>query len=255
MPEPIGDATMSALHAALSGLAQRQRVTADNIANINTPGFLAGKVDFESSLKQRDRRRRTPSTTAPDDRPLAGADQHQRQQRQPRRGDARRDRDRPALPAGRSTRSTASTACCASRSAGSPDDDLRHLRHRRLRPARSPQVDGRRLGQHLQHQHVTPHQRATRSRSGSSSPRPSTTAPAPAASGWPASSSAPARAASSTSPTTPWPTPTATCAYPDIDLGDQMAQLIMAQRGYQANLAVVERAPRRVPGCPPAREG
>jgi flagellar basal-body rod protein FlgC len=30
--------------------------------------------------------------------------------------------------------------------------------------------------------------------------------------------------------------------YPDIDMGDQMVQLIMAQRGYQANLAVVERA-------------
>ena len=30
--------------------------------------------------------------------------------------------------------------------------------------------------------------------------------------------------------------------YPDVDLGDQMTQLMMAQRGYQANLAVVERA-------------
>jgi flagellar basal-body rod protein FlgC len=30
--------------------------------------------------------------------------------------------------------------------------------------------------------------------------------------------------------------------YPDIDLGSQMSQLIMAQRGYQANLAVVDRA-------------
>ena len=30
--------------------------------------------------------------------------------------------------------------------------------------------------------------------------------------------------------------------YPDIDLGDQMVQLLIAQRGYQANLAVVERA-------------
>jgi flagellar basal-body rod protein FlgC len=30
--------------------------------------------------------------------------------------------------------------------------------------------------------------------------------------------------------------------YPDIDLGAQMAQLMMAQRGYQANLAVVDRA-------------
>ena len=47
----INDATSMALHAALSGLAQRQRVTADNIANIQTPGFLAGRVDFESSLR------------------------------------------------------------------------------------------------------------------------------------------------------------------------------------------------------------
>jgi len=30
--------------------------------------------------------------------------------------------------------------------------------------------------------------------------------------------------------------------YPDIDLASQMAQLIMAQRGYQANAAVVDRA-------------
>jgi flagellar basal-body rod protein FlgC len=29
---------------------------------------------------------------------------------------------------------------------------------------------------------------------------------------------------------------------PDIDLADQMTQLIIAQRGYQANLAVVQRA-------------
>jgi flagellar basal-body rod protein FlgB len=46
----IADATSTALHAALSGLAQRQRVTADNIANVNTPGFLAGRTDFESAL-------------------------------------------------------------------------------------------------------------------------------------------------------------------------------------------------------------
>ena len=47
----IGDLTSTTLHAALSGLAERQRVTADNIANINTPGFLAGRTDFESALK------------------------------------------------------------------------------------------------------------------------------------------------------------------------------------------------------------
>jgi flagellar basal-body rod protein FlgC len=30
--------------------------------------------------------------------------------------------------------------------------------------------------------------------------------------------------------------------YPDIDLSSQMTQLIMAQRGYQANLSVIDRA-------------
>lgn len=30
--------------------------------------------------------------------------------------------------------------------------------------------------------------------------------------------------------------------YPDIDLGNQMGQMIMAQRSYQANLSVVDRA-------------
>lgn len=29
---------------------------------------------------------------------------------------------------------------------------------------------------------------------------------------------------------------------PDVDLGDQMTQLIQAQRGYQANLSVIQRA-------------
>jgi len=30
--------------------------------------------------------------------------------------------------------------------------------------------------------------------------------------------------------------------YPDIELGDQMTQLLMAQRAYQLNLAVIDRA-------------
>ncbi|MDQ4007466.1 MAG: flagellar basal body rod protein FlgB [Actinomycetota bacterium] len=41
----------STLRTALDGLSQRQRVTADNIANIDTPGFRAATVDFESSLQ------------------------------------------------------------------------------------------------------------------------------------------------------------------------------------------------------------
>ena len=47
----IGDATSGILQSALRGLAERQRVTADNIANVQTPNFLAGQTDFESSLR------------------------------------------------------------------------------------------------------------------------------------------------------------------------------------------------------------
>lgn len=39
-----------AMRTALDGLSMRQRVIADNIANIQTPGFLAGKVRFEDEL-------------------------------------------------------------------------------------------------------------------------------------------------------------------------------------------------------------
>lgn len=39
------------LNAALDGLSLRQRVIADNIANIDTPNFTASTVDFESSLR------------------------------------------------------------------------------------------------------------------------------------------------------------------------------------------------------------
>ena len=47
----FNDTTMGAVHSALSGLSARQRTIADNIANINTPGFLAGRVEFENALK------------------------------------------------------------------------------------------------------------------------------------------------------------------------------------------------------------
>ena len=59
----IGDVTMTTLHAAMSGLAQRQRVTNDNISNINTPGYLAGRSDFESTLRSELRRGETPGIT------------------------------------------------------------------------------------------------------------------------------------------------------------------------------------------------
>lgn len=47
----MNDVTTTALHSALRGLSLRQRTIADNIANVETPGFLAGRVDFESSLR------------------------------------------------------------------------------------------------------------------------------------------------------------------------------------------------------------
>lgn len=42
--------SFTALNSALDGLALRQRVIANNVANIQTPGFLAGRVSFESEL-------------------------------------------------------------------------------------------------------------------------------------------------------------------------------------------------------------
>jgi flagellar basal-body rod protein FlgB len=46
----LDDITSVTLHSALTGLAKRQRVIADNISNVETPGFLAGRVSFEDSL-------------------------------------------------------------------------------------------------------------------------------------------------------------------------------------------------------------
>ncbi len=47
----FNDVTSVALHSALTGLAARQRTIADNVANIQTPGFLAGRVQFEDALR------------------------------------------------------------------------------------------------------------------------------------------------------------------------------------------------------------
>lgn len=42
--------TMRALVSALDGLTARQRATADNVANVNTPNFRARTVSFEETL-------------------------------------------------------------------------------------------------------------------------------------------------------------------------------------------------------------
>jgi flagellar basal-body rod protein FlgB len=48
---PVSDSTTTALTLALRGLATRQRVSAKNMANLETPGYIAGRVTFEDSLR------------------------------------------------------------------------------------------------------------------------------------------------------------------------------------------------------------
>lgn len=52
----FNDITSVALTTAVAGLAERQRVTANNIANLETPGFHASEVTFENSLADAIRR-------------------------------------------------------------------------------------------------------------------------------------------------------------------------------------------------------
>jgi flagellar basal-body rod protein FlgB len=47
----VSDAVSEVLHTALDGLTMRQNVTANNIANLDTPNFRATSVDFETSLR------------------------------------------------------------------------------------------------------------------------------------------------------------------------------------------------------------
>ena len=46
------DLAIGAIQASLDGLAARERIIAQNLANADTPGYLAGRVDFESSLRK-----------------------------------------------------------------------------------------------------------------------------------------------------------------------------------------------------------
>src|SRR3954452_24152727 len=59
----IGDRTMTVLHSALTGVAERSRGTADHIANVNPPGFFADRTDFETALKGSAGNGRTPSVS------------------------------------------------------------------------------------------------------------------------------------------------------------------------------------------------
>ena len=48
---PASDDVSAVLTSALDGLSLRQRVIADNVANIDTPNFTATTIDFESALR------------------------------------------------------------------------------------------------------------------------------------------------------------------------------------------------------------
>lgn len=61
--------TIGALEYALGGLASRADVRADNVANMNTPGFRASGVSFESALA--DALRENDLSAVPD--PVVGA--------------------------------------------------------------------------------------------------------------------------------------------------------------------------------------
>ena len=47
LSDPVG----AVLGSALDGIALRQRVIADNIANVDTPHYRASSVDFETNLR------------------------------------------------------------------------------------------------------------------------------------------------------------------------------------------------------------
>jgi flagellar basal-body rod protein FlgB len=49
---------------ALAGLAMRQRVISENVANVSTPGYKAAKVTFEESLRSAMDRSRSDPTGA-----------------------------------------------------------------------------------------------------------------------------------------------------------------------------------------------
>ncbi|NPV09394.1 MAG: flagellar basal body rod protein FlgB [Anaerolineae bacterium] len=53
MPEITNDPAIRALRYALDGLSLRQQAVAQNIANLNTPGYKAARVSFEEELQRR----------------------------------------------------------------------------------------------------------------------------------------------------------------------------------------------------------
>ncbi len=51
MPDLFIDRTAAVLGKTLDGTATRQRILADNIANVDTPGYVRRELNFESQLR------------------------------------------------------------------------------------------------------------------------------------------------------------------------------------------------------------
>jgi flagellar basal-body rod protein FlgB len=70
----IGDTTLVTLQAGLRGLDLRRRAAEDAIANLETPGYIAQRVDFEdqlqSAIESGDPTSFSPSITPTTDAPL-----------------------------------------------------------------------------------------------------------------------------------------------------------------------------------------
>jgi flagellar basal-body rod protein FlgB len=58
------DISTSSLRVAAAGLAARQTAIANNIANIETPGYQARKVEFEQALQGAIKRGDSPSSVS-----------------------------------------------------------------------------------------------------------------------------------------------------------------------------------------------
>ena len=75
---PISDLTVQTLQTAMRGVGQRRQAYQDNIANAETPGYLANRVSFEDSLASamqqgRSRRHRHHHRAAPAIPPTSAA--------------------------------------------------------------------------------------------------------------------------------------------------------------------------------------
>jgi flagellar basal-body rod protein FlgB len=61
----FNDVSSASLRVAVAGLSARQNAIADNIANIETPGYQARKVEFEGALTSALKNGQSPSSVAP----------------------------------------------------------------------------------------------------------------------------------------------------------------------------------------------